>query len=236
MNALERTAKMQGSKLRLAVFAAIVLLAPVAASAQFLGTSPQNSLRDLSILQPPAGSKAAIVVFEDLGCPACAHAHPIEADAARRANVPLLRYDFPIPAHIWTFQGAVCARYIQNKISPRLAEQFRSDVFAAQSSIATKEDIERFTQVWLRRHNQQMPFVMDPDGALAKAVQADYDLGLRINLSRTPTVVVITKSERQVVCGTGGGDNPSQILPVVEAALASTHPPNGSATRSAPSR
>jgi protein-disulfide isomerase len=229
-------AMMLGSKLRLAVIAATVLLAPAAASSQFLGSGPQNSLRDLSILQPPAGSKAAIVVFEDLGCTACAHAHPIELDAAKRANVPLIRYDFPIAGHIWTFQGAVCARYIQNKISPRLAEEFRSDVFAAQTSIATKEDIERFTQVWLRRHNQQMPFVMDPDGSLAKAVQADYDLGLRINLSHTPTVVVVTRSQRQVVCGTGNGDDPSRILPVVEAALASTHPLNGSVTRSAPSR
>jgi protein-disulfide isomerase len=237
MNALERTTKMQGSKLRMAVFAAIVLLAPMAASAQFLGTSPQNSLRNLSILQPPAGSKAAIVVFEDLGCPACAHAHPIELDAAKRANVPIIRYDFPIAGHIWTFQGAVCARYIQNKISPRLADEFRSDVFAAQASISNKDDLERFTQQWLQKHNQKMPFLMDPDGSLAKAVQSDYDLGRRINLTHTPTVVVVTQSQRQVVCGTdSGNDNPSQILPVVEAALASTHLPNGSTTRSAPPR
>src|SRR5271170_1164921 len=92
----------------LATFATIALsLSPSLLSAQFLGASPQNSLHDLSILQPPAGSKAAIVVFEDLGCPACAHAHPIELDAAKRANVPLLRYDFPIAGHVWTFQGAV---------------------------------------------------------------------------------------------------------------------------------
>ena len=209
----------------LASLATIILaLATPVLSAQFLGTSPQNSLRDLSTLQLPAGSKAAIVVFEDLGCPACAHAHSIELDAARRANVPLLRYDFPIAGHIWTFQGAVCARYIQNKISPGLADQFRSDVFAAQSSIANKDDIERFTQLWLQRHNQKMPFVMDPDGALAKQVQADYDLGRRINLTHTPTVLVITKDQRQVVCGSDSGrDDPSQILPVVEAALASAH-------------
>lgn len=216
---------MRKRRYRLASLAAIAfLLSPLISSAQFLGASPQGSFRDLTILQPPAGSKAAIVVFEDLGCPACAHAHPIERDAAKRANVPLLRYDFPIPAHIWTFQGAVCARYIQNKISPRLAEEFRSDVFAAQSSIANKDDIERFTQLWLQRHNQKMPFVMDPDGSLAKAVKADYDLGLRINLTHTPTILVVTKDQRQVVCGTGNGaEDPSQILPVVEAALASTH-------------
>jgi protein-disulfide isomerase len=213
--------------------AIVFLLSPVILSAQFLGTSPQNSFRDLAILQPPAGNKAAIVVFEDLGCPACAHAHPIELDAARRANVPLLRYDFPIPGHIWTFQGAVCARYIQNKISPRLAEEFRSDVFAAQASIATKEDIEHFTQLWLQRHNQKMPFVMDPDGSLAKAVLADYTLGLRINLTHTPTVLVVTRDQRQVVCGADNTSDPSKILPTVEAALATTHGSPVKAPRSA---
>jgi protein-disulfide isomerase len=218
---------------RLVSLAAIVFfLSPLILSAQFLGTTPQNTFRDLSILQPPAGNKAAIVVFEDLGCPACAHAHSIELDAARRANVPLLRYDFPIPGHVWTFQGAVCARYIQDKIGPRLAEEFRSDVFAAQSSIATKEDIEHFTQLWLQRHNQKMPFVMDPDGSLAKAVQADYDLGLRINLTHTPTVVVVTRDQRQVVCGADNTSDLSKILPTVEAALVSAHSSSARTPRS----
>jgi protein-disulfide isomerase len=212
---------------RLASLATIALfLSPLIASAQFLGTGPQNGFRNLSLLQPPSGNKAAIVVFEDLACPACAHAHPIELDAAKRANVPLIRYDFPIPGHVWTFQGAVCARYIENKISPRLAEEFRSDVFAAQATIASKEDIEHFTQLWLQRHNQKMPFVMDPDGSLAKAVKADYDLGLRINLTHTPTVLVITKDQRQVVCGVEGANDPTQILPTVQAALASPHGPS----------
>ncbi len=136
-----------------------------------------------------------------------------------------MRYDFPFPAHIWTFQGAVCARYIQNKISPQLADQYRGDVFKAQSSIASKDDLQHFTQVWLQRHGQTMPFVIDPDGALAKAVQADYDLGVHINLTRTPTVLVVTKDRQQIVCGTGTSEtsDPSKIYPVVEAALASTH-------------
>jgi protein-disulfide isomerase len=202
-----------------------LLLSPFALLAQSFGTNPPNVFRNLSSLKPPAGSKVAIVVFEDLGCPGCAYAQPIELDAAKRANVPLVRYDFPFPAHIWTFEGAVCARYIQNKISPQLADQYRGDVFKAQSSIANKDDLQHFTQAWLQRHGQTMPFVIDPDGALAKAVQADRDLGLHINLTHTPTVLVVTRDRQQIVCGTGTNEtsDPSKIYPVVEAALASTH-------------
>ncbi len=205
--------------------AAALFFSSLSLAAQGFGTNPPNVFRNLDTLKPPAGAKVAIVVFEDLGCPGCAAAHPIELDAARSTKVPLVRYDFPIPAHIWTFDGAVCARYIQTKISPQLAEQFRSDVFKVQASIANKDDIHRFTQLWLERHGQHMPFVLDPDGSLAKAVKADYDLGLRINLTHTPTILVVTRDHQQIVCGTGTNEttDPEKVYPAIEAALASTH-------------
>jgi protein-disulfide isomerase len=189
---------------------------------QFPSTSATGPLHNLSTLKPPPGVDVAIVVFEDLGCPACAHAHPIELKVAAAEHVPVLRYDFPFQEHIWTNQGAVDARYIQQHISPKLADQYRSDVFAAQRSIANKDDLQRFTELWLQRHGQQMPFVIDPSQALSRAVQSDFDLGRRINVSFTPTIVVVTKDAQQVVCGTGdrNGDNPDNLLPVVEAAIA----------------
>src|SRR5580698_1416567 len=82
---------------------------PFAMKAQFLGTGPRDEFRDTTILRPTAGSKVALIVFEDLGCPACARAHPLENQAIEQTHVPLLRYDFPLEQHIWTFEGAVCA-------------------------------------------------------------------------------------------------------------------------------
>ena len=68
------------------------------AEAQFIGAPTHDDFRDTTILRPPAGSKVAIIVFEDLGCPACARAHPLEHQAAEQFHVPLMRHDFPIPA------------------------------------------------------------------------------------------------------------------------------------------
>ena len=73
------------------------------------------------------------------------------------------------------------------------------------------------------------------DGSLAKAVKADYDLGLRINLTHTPTVVVVTHDQQQVVCGIDDRSDPSQILPVAEAAVASAHTAHINSVRSATS-
>lgn len=197
-------------------------LVPAIMNAQFPGTSSTGPLRDLSILKPPAGDNVAIVVFEDLGCPACAHAHPIELRVAAAEHVPIVRHDFPLQEHVWTFQGAVDARYIQLHISPKLANEYRTDVFASQMSITNKDDLQRFTELWLQRHGHQMPFVIDPDQALANAVKSDYDLGQRLNVNFTPTIVVVTRDKQQVVCGTGDRthDNPDHLLPVVEAAIA----------------
>jgi hypothetical protein len=66
-----------------------------------------------------------------------------------------------------------------------------------------------------------MPFVMDPDGSLAKQVDADVDLGRRVNISWTPTIVVVTDHKQQVICGANAQDgDPREIVPVVKAALA----------------
>ncbi len=52
---------------------------------------------DTSALHPPKGSRMALVVFEDLQCPACAKAEPLLEQAARNYHLPLVRHDFIIP-------------------------------------------------------------------------------------------------------------------------------------------
>ncbi|MEO6815358.1 MAG: thioredoxin domain-containing protein [Edaphobacter sp.] len=191
--------------------------------AQFAGTGPHDDFRDTTILRPPARSKVAIIVFEDLGCPACARAHPIERQVAEQYHVPLVRYDFPLAQHIWTFQGAVYARYLQDKVSPKLADEYRSAVFVAQMSISSKDDLQQFTERWMQQHGQKLPAVVDPGGKLAAQVQADYDVGKRLNVEYTPTLVVVTRNNYQVVAGTGDGSNdPTKLAAVVEGAIAQT--------------
>jgi protein-disulfide isomerase len=210
-------------RLILIVFSVVAIgLAAPALHAQFLGAPTHDDFRDTTILRPPAGSKVAIIVFEDLGCPACARAHPLESQAAEQFHVPLLRHDFPIPGHIWTFEGAVYARYMEEKISPKLADDFRSAVFSAQAAISNKDDLHKFAQRWLQQHGQKMPSVIDPTGALAARVQADFDLGLRLNVTHTPTIVVVSRNNYQVVSGAEGLEDTTQFIPILRAAIQQT--------------
>jgi protein-disulfide isomerase len=222
----------------IAIAVSLVLLSnPFALKAQFLGTGPHDEFRDTTILRPPAGSKVALIVFEDLGCPACARAHPLELQAVEQTHVPMVRYDFPLEAHIWTFEGAVDARYIQHTLGAKLADEFRGDVFASQQMIMSKDDLHQFTALWLRKHEKQMPAQVDPNGTLAKEVNADLDLGKRLNLGFTPTVVVVTRNQYQVVCGTKEGANdPAQILPTIKAAMAKTSVPSTPTSKTPPAK
>jgi protein-disulfide isomerase len=165
----------------------------LATSVSALAQAPA-SFKDTSMLRAPTGSRVALYTFEDLECPACAHAYPIVHAAVQKYKVPLLRHDFPLgPMHPWSFEAAVIARYIQDKISPQAAEEYRGAVFASQMSIATKEDLNAFSQKYFQQHGRVMPFVIDPNGLFAAEVRADHTLGERIGLTQTPTIFIVTQ-------------------------------------------
>ncbi len=147
---------------------------------------------DTSILKPPPGVKVAVFEWEDLECPACAHAFPFVHTAIAQYKIPLVRHDFQIQGHIWSHQASLYARYLEDKVSPDLATDYRRQVFASQFRIGSKDDLEKFTQQFFANHGKQIPFVLDPTGQLEKEVDADRDLGLKIGLMETPTIVVVT--------------------------------------------
>ena len=212
------------------IICAALCLTPALTHAQFTTSQASTGqLHDLATLKPPPGSKVAIVVFEDLGCPHCAAAHPVELEVAAKYHVPLVRYDSPIHSHIWTFQGAVDARYVQQKYGRQASEDYRGDLFKAQMSIASIDDLQRFTRIWLQQHGKGMPMLLDPDGSLAKQVQADLDLSRKLNVGWTPTILVVTAAKQQVVTGANGTDGkPEDIAPVVQAAVAQVSAPHAS--------
>ena len=167
-------------------------LAGVAAQAQSAVGGQVTQFRDTSMLKPPPGVRVAIVEWEDLECPACARAFPIVHQALAHYHIPLVRYDFQIPGHVWSHEASIYARYIQDKISPDLATDYRRQVFASQFRIASKDDLNQFTQSFMQSHGKQMPFVVDPTGQLEREVNADEALGQKLGLTETPTIVVVT--------------------------------------------
>jgi protein-disulfide isomerase len=200
------------------IFLAAALLLALPASVTALAQGP-TGFKDTSMLRAPAGSRVAIYDFEDLECPACAHAFPIVHAAAEKYKIPLLRHDFPLKMHIWSFDAAVIARYIQDKISPQAAEDYRRAVFASQISIASKEDLNAFTQKYFQSHGQKMPFVIDPNGLFTAEVRADQTLGERVGLTQTPTIFIVTQKGYTLV------SDVSQLYAMLDTAIAENPAP-----------
>jgi len=144
------------------------------------------------VLRPPKGSPIAIVVFEDLQCPQCRREAPIVAQAGKTYKIPVVRHDFPLPMHNWSYQAAVIARYFDSQ-SRQLGLDFRDYIFEHQPEIFPT-NLRQFAEKFAAEHKVELPFVVDPQGKFAAAVNADRDLGKAIQLQHTPTIYVVSNN------------------------------------------
>jgi protein-disulfide isomerase len=179
----------------LSLAAVALLIAASAAQAQFVPPAPGTPVHDASALKPPAGARVAMIEFEDLECPDCGRANPLLKEAAAKYKIPLVRHDFPLPMHNWSFTAAVNARWFDTR-SKALGDEYRDQVFANQISIYSPAILAQFTEKFAADHHVALPFAVDPQGKLAAEVKADYALGQRIGIEHTPTIWVVTSNSK----------------------------------------
>lgn len=183
------------TRLRLTLVSALAVglsgLVPPGAGAQ---TTPLQVM-DASGLRPPAGARVAIVEFDDLQCPACAATNTTLKAAAAQYKIPWVRHDFLIPYHNWSRNAAIDARWFDLK-GQALGDEYRDQVFANQTSIYNPDVLFQFTQKFAQSHGMALPFAMDPQGALAREVDADVALARRTGIRSTPTIFVVTNGSK----------------------------------------
>ena len=142
------------------------------------------------VFRPPKGAQMALVVFEDLQCPQCARMAPVLREAGKTYKIPVVRHDFPLPMHNWSYEAAVIARYFDTQ-SKELGNSFRDTVFEHQLEI-DPQNLRGFADNFAAQHKVALPFVVDPQGKLAGLVNADRDLGKSIQLQHTPTIYIVS--------------------------------------------
>jgi len=169
---------------RLALVSLLALIAMAAGSR----ATAQETVE--SVLRPPKGAQMAIVVFEDLQCPMCRRTAPLVEQASKTYKIPVIRHDFPLPMHNWSYQAAVMARFFDTH-SKQLGNEFRDYIFENQLDI-TPQTLRGYAEKFATAHKVDLPFMIDPNGKLAAEVNADRDLGKAIKLDHTPTVYIVT--------------------------------------------
>src|SRR6201984_1737405 len=143
-----------------------------------------------TVLRPPKGAQIAIVIFEDLECPMCRRTAPLVEQASRTYKIPVVRHDFPLPMHNWSYQAAVMARFFDTH-SKALGNEFRDYIFENQLEV-NPQNLRSYAEKFATEHKVDLPFVLDPGGKLAAQVNADRDLGKAIKLDHTPTVYIVS--------------------------------------------
>ena len=169
-----------------------LLLLPVWLLTLLLGANVWAAANDAvnPALRPPKGAQVAIVVFEDLQCPQCRRVAPILEQASKTYKIPLVRHDFPLPMHNWSYDAAVMARYFDST-SKELGNEFRDYIFANQLEI-NPQNLRGYAERFASEHKVDFPFVVDPQGKFAAEVNTDRDVGRAIKLEHTPTVYVVS--------------------------------------------
>lgn len=168
------------------------LFAVLSLTLLFAVTAPPATAQETAqtVLRPPKGSQVAIVVFEDLECPMCRRTAPLVEEASKTYKIPLIRHDFPLPMHPWSYQAAVMARYFDTH-SKALGNEFRDYIFQSQLEIDA-QNLRGYAEKFAAAHKVDFPFVIDPNGKLAAEVNADRDIGKAIKLDHTPTVYIVS--------------------------------------------
>jgi protein-disulfide isomerase len=169
-------------------FALVVLLAG-------LQTTLASAQDVNAALRPPKGSTLAIVVFEDLQCPQCRLMAPLVKQAGATYKIPVVRHDFPLPMHNWSYQAAVNARYFDSH-SKQLGNDYRDYIFEHQLEILPA-NLRSFSEKFAADHKVDLPFVVDPQGKLAAEVNADRDIGKAIQLQHTPTIYIVSNKPQK---------------------------------------
>jgi protein-disulfide isomerase len=141
-------------------------------------------------LRPPKGDREAIVVFEDLQCPQCRNTAPVVREAGKTYKIPVVRYDFPLPMHNWSFDAAVIAHYFDAH-SKQLGYEYRDYMFEHQPEI-TPQNMRSFSDKFAAEHKVDLPFVVDPQGKLAAEVNAEKSIGVSVGINHTPTIYIVS--------------------------------------------
>src|SRR5262249_52070668 len=138
-----------------------------------LGFACHAFAADGSSLKPPAGARVAVVVFEDLECPACANAYPIVWQVANASRIPVVLHDFPLKQHPWALDAAVYARFFDTQ-SQKLGNDFRGYIYQNQPQI-NAGNLRQYVEKFANDNHVALPVAVDPQGKLKAEVQADRE-------------------------------------------------------------
>jgi protein-disulfide isomerase len=180
---------MQLSALAL-LLAALVMSAP---SAQTKSTRAMG----------PVAAAVRIDLFSDFQCPACKALHEqtitrVKEDFAMKGKLRLVHHDFPLPQHKYARQAAILAA-----AADRLGkyDTVADALFRQQESWTQSGNVDAVVDSVLTPEERKKLREIAKDPAILAGIERDVQLGQRMKVGSTPTMIVTHDGKPNPVVG-----------------------------------
>ena len=151
----------------------------------------------------PVVAKVRIDLFSDFQCPSCkglaeGTLKRIKEEYALKGKIRLVHHDFPLPQHQYAKRAAILA-----SAADRLGkfEEVSAALFREQPSWSGTGKVDEVVDSVLTPAERQQIREIAKDPAIAAAIQKDVELGQRMGVSSTPTMIISSNGKPNPVVG-----------------------------------
>jgi protein-disulfide isomerase len=151
----------------------------------------------------PVIANVRVDVFSDFQCPACKSLaeqtlRRIKIDYARAGKIRLVHHDFPLPMHLHARRAAVLAA-AADRIGKY--EEVEAVLFRQQDIWSNNGSVDAAVESVLTPDERTRLHAAAKDPAIGAAIDRDIELGRRMNVRSTPTMIVTKDGKPNPVVG-----------------------------------
>lgn len=151
----------------------------------------------------PVAAAVRIDLFSDFECPACKALHEqtikrVKEEFARKGKLRLVHHDYPLPQHKHARRAATLAA-----AADRLGkfDAVADALFLQQESWSKSGNVDAVVDSVLTPEERKKLREIANDPAIAAGIERDVQLGDRMKVSSTPTMIVTQNSKPNPVVG-----------------------------------
>jgi protein-disulfide isomerase len=151
----------------------------------------------------PVTAAVRIDLFSDFQCPACKGLHEqtirrVKEEFALKGKIRLVHHDFPLPQHKYARQAAVLAA-----AADRLGkfDEVADALFRQQDSWSQSGNVDAAVDSVLTPDERKKLREIAKDPAILANIERDVQLGERMKVSSTPTMIITHDGKPNPVVG-----------------------------------
>jgi protein-disulfide isomerase len=178
------------------------LLAPALLLASLVMSSPAAQTKSTRAAGPVTAA-VRIDLFSDFQCPACKALHEqtlkrVKEEFAMKGKLRLVHHDFPLPQHKYARQAAILAA-----AADRLGkyDEVADALFRQQESWSQSGNVDAAIDAVLTPDERKKLREIAKDPAILAGIERDIQLGERMKVSSTPTMIVTHDGKPNPVVG-----------------------------------